>query len=97
MQSFEIIKGQGGVPKELAGRDHICGLLFFLPATQASEVTEVKSFGTYAEAETAYKSLADAESEGTPTGLGYKVVLYQIKELFRLQPAAKVCCELLSN
>ena len=96
MQSFEIIKGQGGVPKELAGRDHICGLLFYLPETQASQVTEVKSFGSYAEAETAYKSLADAESEGTPTGFGYKVVLYQIKELFRLQPAAKVWVKIAS-
>ena len=87
MQSFEIIKGQGGVPKELAGRDHICGLLFFLPTSTEQTDDRVRSFGSYAEAKSAYGIRSELT---TDVGTAYKVVLYHIKELFRMQPAAKV-------
>ena len=83
MQSFEIIRGQGGVPKDLAGRDHICGMLFFLPDDQLNQVSGsmVRAFASYEDAFAAY---------GAQAGAGFKVALYHIKELFRIQPAAKV-------
>lgn len=89
MQSFEIIKGQGGVPKDLEGRDHICGMLFFLPDDQLNQVSGsmVRAFASYEDAFAAY---------GAQTGAGFKVALYHIKELFRMQPAAKVWVKIAS-
>lgn len=81
MNSFEIIKGNGGVGRQLSGRDHVCGLLAFVPEDEAALHTDTKAFGSVEECEAEF---------GQETATGYKVLLYQMSEVFRLESGAKV-------
>lgn len=80
MNSFEIIKQQGGVPKALPGEDHISGLLFYmaddnLPSGFTS-ANRVKGVSTVAAAE-ALGITADAEL------WLHRVMHYHISEAIR--------------
>lgn len=87
MNSFEIIKGQGGIGRQMSGKDHVCGLLVFMPETDAQRHTEVVAFGAYNDCEDAY---------GEESGIGYKVLLYQLSEIFRINSGAKVWVKIAS-
>lgn len=85
MQSFEIIKGRGGVPKALNGRDHVCGMVFFVPTA---------SYGTLKanQKQCVVGSKEDVETifpEGD-TNNDAKVMRYHLMEIYRMNGGAKV-------
>ncbi len=76
MNSFEIIKGQGGAPKALPNKDHVSGIIFCYETTPSGygyKVFETK--------ESAIASITDS---------GYEVAKYHIEEYFRMQPAGRL-------
>lgn len=78
MNSFEIIKGQGGVPKALPNKDHVSGIIAYYPTDVANKYAEVKVFETN----------DDAKDSLSVDGLG--VIRYHVAEFFRMQPAGRL-------
>lgn len=76
MNSFEIIKGQGGVPKALPNKDHVSGIIFCYETTPSG-------YG-YKVFETKEDAVASIASED------YEVAKYHIEEYFRMQPAGRL-------
>lgn len=76
MNNFEIIKGQGGVPKALPNKDHVSGIIFCYEKTPSG-------YG-YKVFETKEDAIASIASEG------YEVAKYHIEEYFRMQPAGRL-------
>lgn len=76
MNNFEIIKGQGSVPKALPNKDHVSGIIFCYETTPSG-------YG-YQVFETKESAIASIASEG------YEVAKYHIEEYFRMQPAGRL-------
>jgi hypothetical protein len=76
MNSFEIIKGQGGVPKALPNKDHVSGIIFCYETTPSG-------YG-YKVFETKEDAVASLPASG------YEIAEYHIKEYFRMQPAGRL-------
>lgn len=79
MNSFEIIKGQGGVPKALPNKDHVSGIIGYFPATDAEKYAEVEVFETNNDAQKSFEGIG-----------GLEILQYHIAEFFRMQPAGRL-------
>lgn len=85
MQSFEILKGQGGVPKILAGKDHVCGMVFYLPQAKHALLTTAQKecvLGAASDVEGVYPK--------TSTNADVAMMRYHLSEVFRMNAGAKV-------
>lgn len=79
MNSFEIIKGQGGVPKALPNKDHVSGMIAYYPQESADKYADVKVFETNVSAQDSFAGLG-----------GFDILKYHISEYFRMQPAGRL-------
>jgi len=90
MNNLQFIRGQGGVPKTLPGKDHISGFAMFIPEAESLPTPEsgidgfdtddrIKPISTIETAES-YGIKADATSWYT------KVLHYHLSEAFRINP-----------
>lgn len=79
MNSFEIIKGQGGVPKALPNKDHVSGIIAYYPTDVVNKYAEVKVFETNDSAQESFADIA-----------GLEILQYHIREYFRMQPAGRL-------
>lgn len=79
MNSFEIIKGQGGVPKALPNKDHVSGIIAYYPMETADKYADVKVFETNVSAQDSFAELG-----------GFDILKYHISEYFRMQPAGRL-------
>lgn len=77
MNSFEIIKGQGGVPKALPNKDHVSGLVMMIPGFNAADDLTGEAH--------VYENAIDAVA-----GLQHDVSKYHVREYFRMQPAGRL-------
>lgn len=89
MNKFEIIRGQGGVPKTLPGEDHISGFMMYLAdadlPTADAGVTGFSANNRIIPIST----IEMAESVGiksTSAKWIHKVLHYHLKEIFRVNP-----------
>jgi len=81
----KFIKGQGGLVRPLAGKDHYTGLVFY-----AMPLTEAPTGWTYGTPQQVF-SLADLEVKNiTATTAAFKTLHYQVSEFFRINPGASL-------
>jgi hypothetical protein len=79
MNNFEIIKGQGGVPKALPNKDHVSGIIAYYTTEVANKYAEVKVFETNDSAQDSFAGVA-----------GFEILQYHIREYFKMQPAGRL-------
>lgn len=82
---IRFIKGQGGLVRPLAGKDHYTGLVFYaMPSTAAP------TGWTYGAPQQVF-SLADLEAKNiTAATAAFKTLHYQVSEFFRINPGASL-------
>lgn len=84
MTGIEFIKGQGGIPKILAGEDHISGFLMFCPEQDTpSGFTVGNRIHAISTIEKAKELGIDSSSPNWHT----KALHYHLSEIFRINPA----------
>lgn len=90
MNRFEVIRGQGGVPKSLPGEDHISGLMFYLADLDLPTADAGVTGGfSVSNRIVAVSTIEMAESLGiksTSAKWIHKVIHYHLKEAFRINP-----------
>lgn len=90
MNNFEVIRGNGGVPKTLAGEDHITGLLLYL-ADADLPVADAGVTGFSANNRIiAISTIEMAEKLGIKANSAkwiHKVLHYHLAEMFRINPS----------
>lgn len=98
MQTINIVRGQGGIPKTLPGEDHISGFLMYLPeddfltlspSSEASEAIRTNGF-TASNRIIGVSTLEMAESLGITnesSSWHIKALHYHLSEVFRINPS----------
>lgn len=82
MQSITFTRTNGNIPKKLAGKDHISGLMFYMD-TLPSGFTESERIKAVSSIETAESLGITADAEAWDI----RVMHYQLSEVFRINPA----------
>lgn len=81
----KFIKGQGGLVRPLAGKDHYTGLVFY-----AMPLTPRPAEWVYGTPQQIF-SLADLEAKNiTSSTVGFQTLHYQVSEFFRINPGASL-------
>lgn len=89
MNKFEIIRGQGGVPKSLPGEDHISGLMVYLPDTDLPVADAGVTGFSVSNRIIAVSTIETAEKLGIKKDSAkwiHKVLHYHLSEAFRVNP-----------
>lgn len=83
MNTLEIIRQNGNVPKSLAGEDHISGLVVYMASAEIPEAFATDNVKTVSTIETAESLGITADAESWTV----RMLHYQLSEAFRINPA----------
>ena len=90
MNKFEIIRGNGGVPKTLAGEDHITGFLMYLADLDLPTAEAGVAGFSISNRIVAISTIEMAERLGIKANSAkwiHKVLHYHLSEMFRINPS----------
>ncbi len=90
MNKFEVIRGQGGVPKSLPGEDHISGLMFYLADVDIPTAEAGVTGFSISNRIMPISTIEMAEKLGIKKDSAkwiHKVLHYHLSEMFRVNPS----------
>lgn len=86
MNSLEIIRENGNVPKSLAGEDHVSGFIAYMTTAEIPDGFRTEKVQAVSTIDTAEKLGITADSSNWPV----KVLHYHLSEVFRVNPGVSL-------
>lgn len=86
MNSLEIIRENGNVPKSLAGEDHVSGFIAYMTTTEIPDGFRTEKVQAVSTIDKAEKLGITADSKSWPV----KVLHYHLSEVFRVNPGVSL-------